>query len=162
MSNRRSIPAASAAGVRGRAHHTLAPAHLGEATAAAVVAVVVGGIAMVITGIGMVALALTTGARYGGSPPPDVASLAIGPALGGLGFIALGGALTAGGVAVLGAVRRARQVTGVLAALTAALAALGNRPCHDERAAGRGDRHRPHRGHARLRGRRDPAAAPRR
>jgi len=86
---------------------------------------VVGGIAMVITGIGMVALALTTGARYGGSPPPDVTSLAIGPALGGLGFIALGGALTAGGVAVLGAVRRARQVTGILAALTAGLAALG-------------------------------------
>ncbi len=125
MTNRRSIPAASAAGARGRAHHTLAPAHLGEATAAAVVAVVVGGIAMVITGIGMVALALTTGARYGGSPPPDVASLAIGPVLGGLGLIALGGALTAGAIAVLGGARRARPVTGILAALTAGLAALG-------------------------------------
>jgi len=124
MTSRRSIPAASVAGARGRAHHTLAPSHLGEATAAATVAVIVGGIAMVITGIGMVALALTIGARYGGSPPPDVGSLAIGPVLAGVGMMALGGALTAGGVAVLGAVRRARVVTGSLAALTAGLAAL--------------------------------------
>jgi hypothetical protein len=124
MTSRRPIPAASAAGARGRAHHTLAPSHLGEATAAATVAVIVGGIAMVITGIGMIALALTIGARYGGSPPPDVGSLAIGPVLAGVGMIALGGALTAGGVAVLGAVRRARVVTGILAALTAGLAAL--------------------------------------
>ena len=124
MTSQRPIPAASAAGARGRPHHTLAPSHLGEATAAATVAVIVGGIAMVITGIGMIALALTIGARYGGSPPPDVGSLAIGPVLVGVGFIALGGALTAGGVAVLGAVRRARVVTGALAALTAGLAAL--------------------------------------
>lgn len=124
MTSRRSIPAASAAGARGRAHHTLAPSHLGEATAAATVAVMVGGIAMVITGIGMVALALTIGARYGGSPPPDVGSLAIAPVLAGVGMMVLGGALTAGGVAVLAAVRRARLVTGILAALTAGLAAL--------------------------------------
>ena len=84
----------------------------------------VGGIAMVITGIGMVALALTIGARYGGSPPPDVGSLAIAPVLAGVGMMVLGGALTAGGVAVLAAVRRARLVTGILAALTAGLAAL--------------------------------------
>lgn len=125
MTSRRPIRAASAAGARGRTHHTLAPEHLGEATAAATVAVVIGGIALVITGIGMVAMALTIGARYGGDPPPDVGSLAVVPALAGVGLLVLGAALTAGGVAVFGAVRRARLATGVLAALAAGLAALG-------------------------------------
>jgi hypothetical protein len=125
MTSRRPIRAASAAGARGRTHHTLAPDHLGEATAAATVAVIVGGVALVITGIGMIAMALTIGARYAGSPPPDVGSLALGPALAGVVVLGLGGALTAGGVAVLGAVRRSRLVTGVLAALAAALAAIG-------------------------------------
>jgi hypothetical protein len=125
MTSRRPIRAASAAGARGRVHHTLAPEHLGEATAAATVAVVVGGIALVITGIGMVAMALTIGARYGGDPPPDVGSLSVLPALAGIGILVLGAALTAGGVAVFGAVRRARLATGVLAAAAAGLAALG-------------------------------------
>ncbi len=125
MTSQRPTRAASAAGARGRVPHTLAPAHLGEATAAATVAVVVGGIAMVITGIGVIALALTMGARFGGSPPPDVASLALLPALTGLGILILGAALTAGGVAVLGDVRRARLVTGIIAVITAAVAALG-------------------------------------
>jgi hypothetical protein len=125
MTSRRPIRAASAAGARGRVHHTLAPEHLGEATAAATVAVVVGGIALVITGIGMVAMALTIGARYGGDPPPDVGSLAVLPALAGIGILVLGAALTAGGVAVFGAVRRARLATGVVSALAAGLGALG-------------------------------------
>ena len=125
MTTRRPIRAASAAGARGRVPHTLAPEHLGEATAAATVAVMVGGIALVITGIGMVAMGLTIGARYGGDPPPDVGSLAILPVLAGLGILALGAALTAGGVAVFGAVRRSRLVTGVIAAVTAGVAALG-------------------------------------
>ncbi|HET9417504.1 MAG TPA: hypothetical protein VFP30_08200 [Candidatus Limnocylindria bacterium] len=125
MTSRRPIRAASAAGARGRVHHTLAPEHLGEATAAATVAVVVGGIALVITGIGMVAMGLTIGARYGGDPPPNVGSLAAVPALAGIGILVLGAALTAGGVAVFGAVRRARLATGVVAALAAGLGALG-------------------------------------
>jgi hypothetical protein len=125
MTSRRPIRAASAAGARGRAHHTLAPEHLGEATAAATVAVLVGGVALVITGIGILAMALTIGARYGGSPPPDVGSLSVLPVLAGLGILALGAALTAGGVAVLGAARRSRLVTGILAAVAAGLAALG-------------------------------------
>jgi hypothetical protein len=125
MTSRRPIRAASAAGARGRTHHTLAPEHLGEATAAATVAVLVGGVALVITGIGIVAMALTIGARYGGSPPPDVGSLSVLPMLAGLGILALGAALTAGGVAVLGAARRSRLVTGILAAVAAGLAALG-------------------------------------
>lgn len=125
MTSRRPIRAASAAGARGRSHHSLAPEHLGEATAAATVAVVVGGIALVITGIGMVAMGLTVGARYGSDPPPDVGSLSVLPTAAGVGILVLGAALTAGGIAVFGAVRRARLATGVIAALVAGLAALG-------------------------------------
>lgn len=125
MTSRRPVRAASAAGARGRAHHSLAPAHLGEATAAATVAVVVGGVVLVITGIGMTALALTMQARYAGDPPPDVATLALLPTVGGIGLMVLGALLAAGGVGVLADARRARLATGSLAALTAALSALG-------------------------------------
>ncbi len=125
MTNRRSIPAASRAGARGRAHHSLAPAHLGEATAAATVGVVVGGVALVIIGLGMVAMGLTLGSRYAIDPPPNAASLGLVPIALGAGILLLGAGLTAGGVAVLGDVRRARLVTGILAAFAAALAAVG-------------------------------------
>lgn len=125
MTSRRPIRAASAAGARGRTHHSLAPEHLGEATAAATVGVVVGGIALVITGIGMIAMALTIGSRYAGDPPPGVGSLTLVPALLGAAVLLLGGALTAGGIAVFAAAPRARLITGVLAAVAAALAAIG-------------------------------------
>ncbi|CAN5211014.1 hypothetical protein BH23CHL9_BH23CHL9_08750 [soil metagenome] len=125
MTSRRPIRAASAAGIRARSSHSLAPAHLGEATAAATVAVIVGGVALVITGIGIIVMALTIGARYGGDSPPNVGSLSVLPAILGLFILLLGGGLTAGGVAVLGAARRARLATGVLAGLAAALCALG-------------------------------------
>jgi len=125
MTSRRPVRAASAAGARGRTHHSLAPSHLSEATAAATVAVIVGGVALVITGVGMTAMALTLSARYAGDPPPDVGTLSLLPALGGIGLIALGGLLTAGGVGVLAAARRSRLATGVLAAISAALSAIG-------------------------------------
>lgn len=125
MTSRRPIRAASAAGIRGRGHHSLAPDHLGEATAAATVGVIVGGIALVITGIGMIAMALTIGSRYAGDPPPNVGSLSVVPALMGAGVLVLGGALTAGGLAVFGEVRRARLVTGALSGVAAALSAAG-------------------------------------
>jgi hypothetical protein len=125
MSSQRPGSTASTTGARRRGAHALAPEHLGEATAAATLAVIVGGVALVITGIGIIALSLTIGVRFGGDPPPDVASYAIAPLLGGIGAIALGGGLAAGGLAVIGDARGARLVTGVLAALAAALAALG-------------------------------------
>ncbi|HEY8171306.1 MAG TPA: hypothetical protein VIH24_09465 [Candidatus Limnocylindria bacterium] len=125
MTTPRPIRAASAAGAQRRRTTSLSPAHLGEATAAATVAVVVGGIALVVTGIGVVVMTLTLGTRYAGDPPPDLASLMIAPTIGGVAFLLLGGALAAGGLAVLGDVPRARLVTGVLAALTTALAAAG-------------------------------------
>jgi hypothetical protein len=125
MTSRRPIRAASAAGARGRGHHSLAPQHLGEAAAAATLAVVVGGVALAITGIGMIAMGLTIGSRYGSSPPPDVGSLAVVPALAGLLVLVLGAGLTAGGIAVFSDVARARRVTGVLAGVAAALSAAG-------------------------------------
>jgi hypothetical protein len=125
VTSRRPIRAASAAGARGRGHHSLAPAHLGEATAAATVGVIVGGVALVITGIGVIAMALTIGSRYGGDPPPNVGSLTFMPALLGLGVLLLGGALTAGGIAVVGGVRRARLMTGIVSGVAAALSVAG-------------------------------------
>jgi hypothetical protein len=124
VTTRRTIRAASSAGVRARTQHSLAPAHLGDATAAATLAVIVGGIALVITGIGMVALALTIGARFGGDPPPNVESLTLGPALLGVVTLAFGAALAAGGLGVLAQAHRARAVTGILSAIAAAIAAI--------------------------------------
>jgi len=124
MTSRRPIRAASAAGARPRGAHSLAPEHLGEAAAAATVAVIVGGVALVITGIGMVAMAFTLGSRYGADPPPNLGTLALVPSVAGVLAILMGGALVAGGIAVLGDVRRARLVTGILAGATAALGAL--------------------------------------
>jgi hypothetical protein len=125
MTSRRSVAAASKAGVRARTQHSLAPSHLGEATAAATVAVLVGGVALAISGIGIVAMGLTVGARYGGSPPPDVGSLMVLPVILGVALLLLGIGLTAGGVAVFGAVRRARLATGILAAVATVAAAVG-------------------------------------
>lgn len=125
MTNRRSTAAASRTGARGRGHHSLAPPHLGEATAAATVAVVVAGVALVITGLGMVAIGLTLGTRFGVDPPPNAGSLSVLPMALGAGVLLLGAALTAGGVAVLGDVPRSRLVTGILSVIAAALTAAG-------------------------------------
>ncbi|MEO6577451.1 MAG: hypothetical protein ABIO99_00930 [Candidatus Limnocylindria bacterium] len=125
MTSRRPVRAASAAGARGRAHHSLAPSHLGEAAAAATVGIMVGGVAFLITGIGMIAMALTIGGRYGGDPPPDIGSLTLGPLLLGLAVLALGGGLISGGLALFADVPRARLLTGLLSGVAALLAAAG-------------------------------------
>ena len=125
MTSRRPVRAASSVGARGRTAHSLAPEHLGEATAAATVAVIVGGVALIISGIGIIAMALTIGARYGGDAPPNVGTLSLLPGALGLGLLLLGGALTAGGLGVLGNARRARLATGVTSAVAAGLAAVG-------------------------------------
>lgn len=92
----------------------------------AVLTIGVGGIAFVITGVAMLVMGLTMPARYSGvEPPPNLATLGIGPTLGGLGLLALGLALGAGAGAVLADLRGARRATGVLAVLPCALGALG-------------------------------------
>lgn len=125
MTNRRPISAASAAGARGRGHATLAPGHLGEATAAATVAVVVGGIALALTGIGMLALALTLGSRYTADPPPNLGSLMLVQSVGAVLLALLGAGLAVGGIAVLGDVRRSRMATGILSGVAGVASAAG-------------------------------------
>ena len=125
MTARRPVRAASASGARGRVQQSLAPEHLSDATAAATVAVMVGGVALVISGIGIIAMGLTIGARYGGSPPPNAGSMVLPSVLLGLALLIFGAALTVGGVSVFNNVRRSRLATGVLAAVATALAALG-------------------------------------
>jgi hypothetical protein len=125
MTARRPVRAASVAAIRRRGQHSLAPAHLGEATAAATVAVVVGGVALTITGIGMMAMGLTIGSRYASDPPPDVGSLMVLPTVTGLLVLLLGIGLTAGGIAVFAAVPRARLATAILSGVAAALGAVG-------------------------------------
>jgi hypothetical protein len=87
--------------------------------------VVVGGVALVITGIGIIAQAVTIGSRYGGDPPPNVGTLSLAPALLGVAILVLGGALTAGGLAVFSDARRSRLLTGIVSGVAAALAAAG-------------------------------------
>ena len=93
MTARRPIRAASAAGARGRGHHSLAPGHLGEAVAAGTLAVVVGGVALAITGIvPLVSGGPTTmpgpGSAGGGRTPPlwSSRSLSVGLSAGGATF----------------------------------------------------------------------------
>ncbi|MCC6617653.1 MAG: hypothetical protein IT341_01295 [Chloroflexi bacterium] len=125
MTNRRPIRAASTTGARGRGHATLAPAHLGEAAAAATVAVVVGGLALVITGIGMLALSLTLGSRYVSDPPPSLGSMILVQSIGAVVLTLFGVGLAAGGVAVLGDVPRSRLITGVLSGVAGVASAAG-------------------------------------
>jgi hypothetical protein len=125
MSSQPPIRSASVAPARRRGAHSLAPEHLGEATAAATLAVIVGGVALVITGVGVIALSLTMGVRFGGSPPPDLGSYSVVPLVGGIGAVLLGGGLTGGGMAVLADIRGARLATGILAAVAAGLSAIG-------------------------------------
>src|SRR5918992_5448487 len=125
MSSQRPIRAASPDALRRRGSHALAPEHLGEATAAATLAIIVGGVALVITGIGIIALALTIAARFGADPPPNVGTYGVLPLIGGIGAVLLGGALTAGGLAVIVNARGARLITGVLAVNDARPAPLG-------------------------------------
>jgi hypothetical protein len=79
-----------------------------------------------ITGVALLVMGLTMPARYATiPPPPDLATLGVGPTLGGVGLMALGVALVGGAVAVFSDVRGARIATGVLAAAAAGLAATG-------------------------------------
>ena len=50
------------------------------------------------------------------------------PSIGGVALLLLGAGLSAGGVAVLNDVRRARLVTGILSAIAAGLSAIGTIP----------------------------------
>jgi hypothetical protein len=117
--------AAPAAAARARPHHSLAPAHIGEAGSVGLLAISVGGIALFITGLAMIVSGITMGARYASDPPPNVGQLGLWPLLGGVGCLVLAVALIGSAVAVVVDVPRARPVAGAISALTGVLAAVG-------------------------------------
>ena len=105
--------------------HSLAPPHLGEAASAAVLAVVVLGLAVFIAGVAMSVSGMTIANRFGGDPPPNVDQLGIGQVLGGIGLALLGLLLSGSGLAVLADVPRSRPVAAVASGLATLLAAAG-------------------------------------
>ena len=109
-----------------RPHPTLAPSHLGEAGSVATVVVVVGGVALVVLGASMLVLGLTMASRYADTtPPPNIDTLGMGSVIAGVGVLALGIGLLLSGLALIADVRGMRVIAGVLAVLTAGLAAAG-------------------------------------
>lgn len=120
----RARDAASPRPTRGRSH-SLAPAHLGEAASAAVLAVSVLGLAVFIAGVAMTVSGLTLASRFGSSPPPNVDQLGVGQVFGGIGLALLGLVLSGSGLAVLADVARSRPVAAAASALAAILAVIG-------------------------------------
>ncbi|HEX2193589.1 MAG TPA: hypothetical protein VHK63_01290 [Candidatus Limnocylindria bacterium] len=105
--------------------HSLAPAHLGEAASAAVLAVSVLGLAIFIVGVAMAVSGLTLGSRFGSEPPPNVGELGVGQVVGGLGLAVLGLVLSGSSLAVLAEVPRSRPLAAAVSALAAVLAVAG-------------------------------------
>jgi len=105
--------------------HSLAPAHLGDARAAAALAITVLGVAVFIAAIGVVVSGLTLPASFDpGNPPPNADALGTWQVIGGFVLFVVGLALAGGGLALLAGSQRARVPTAILALFTA-LAAVG-------------------------------------
>jgi hypothetical protein len=105
--------------------HTLAPEHIGEAGSVAVLAMAILGLAVFIAAIAMVVFGVTTSARFGSSPPPNVGQLGTGQVLGGIGLLVTGLALVGSALAVLADLRGSRRIATVVAGLAALLSAVG-------------------------------------
>jgi hypothetical protein len=112
------------AGPRHRSH-TLAPEHIGEAGSIALLAMAILGLAIFIAAIAMVVFGVTTPARFGSSPPPNVGQLGTGQVLGGIGLLVTGLALVGSALAVLADLRGSRRIAAVVAGLAALLSASG-------------------------------------
>jgi hypothetical protein len=121
-----SRPRASAAPVRPRQRaHSLAPEHIGEAGSVALLAMAVLGLAIFIAAIAMIVFGMTTAARFGSSPPPNVDELGIGQVLGGIGLLVAGLAMVGSAAAVLADIRGSRLVAAGVSGLMALLSAAG-------------------------------------
>jgi hypothetical protein len=106
--------------------HSLAPAHLGDARAAAALAITVLGVAVFIAAIGIVVTGLTLSASFdSANPPPNADALGTGQVIAGFALFVVGVALAAGGLGLLTGGRRARVPTAALALLTAIGAIAG-------------------------------------
>ena len=79
--------------------HALAPAHLGDARAAAALAITVLGIAVFIAAVGVVITGLTLSGSFDpGNPPPNAAELGTAQVLAGFGLFVVGVLLAGGGL----------------------------------------------------------------
>ncbi len=121
--------------------HSLAPEHVGEAGSVAVLVLCVIGLALLITAIAIVISGMTVGARYTGSPPPNVGSLGLGQIVAGVGLGVYSIALVGASLGVLADVRLTRAAAAALSGLGALLAAGGiawimSRPGGDQVFAG--------------------------
>lgn len=106
--------------------HSLAPEHLGDARAAAALAVTVLGIALFIAAVGVVVSGLTLSASFDpGNPPPNADALGTWQVVGGFILFVVGLALAGGGLALLSGSLRARIPTAILALVTALAAGVG-------------------------------------
>jgi hypothetical protein len=114
------------AAVRKPRGHSLAPEHLGESGAAAVLVTAIGGIAIFIAAIAMTVSGLTLPGRYAGStPPPHVGSLGTPQVVGGVGLLVLGILIVGSSLALLGGLARSRPLAIGVSAATALLALAG-------------------------------------
>src|SRR5918992_3588241 len=122
VTSRRPIRRAVTAAPRSRDRpHSLAPEHLGDARAAGAVVLAVIGIALTISALAIIVSALTLPARYAPeSAPPNVGSLGLTPAIGGLVLLVISAALAASSVATLLGAEWLRRVAIGMAAVVAA------------------------------------------
>lgn len=106
--------------------HSLAPEHLGEPGAAAVLVTAIGGMAIFIAAVAMTVSGLTLPGRYSGAePPPNVGQLGMGQVIGGIALLVLGALIVASAAALLGGLQRSRPFAVAVSAITALLAAAG-------------------------------------
>jgi hypothetical protein len=106
--------------------HSLAPAHLGDARAAAALAITVLGVAVFIAAVGLVISGLTLSASFDpANLPPNADALGTWQVIAGFGLFVVGAVMAAGGLALLTGSQRARVPTAVLALAAAVGAAVG-------------------------------------
>jgi hypothetical protein len=106
--------------------HSLAPEHLGERGAAAVLVTAIGGTAIFIAALAMTVSGLTFPSRYAGAePPPNVGQLGFGQVVGGIGLLVLGILIVGSAAALLSGLPRSRPFAVSISAISAVLALAG-------------------------------------
>ena len=105
--------------------HSLAPEHIGEAGSIALLAVAVLGLSIFIAAIAMVTFGVTTAARFGADPPPNVGELGTAQVFGGIGLAVAGLAMLGSAAAVLADIRGSRPIAAAVSGIVAILSAGG-------------------------------------
>jgi hypothetical protein len=105
--------------------HPLAPEHVGELGAVALLVMGIVGVALIITGLAITVEGITIAATYASSPPPNVASLGMPQIAGGLGVILVGIVEIVAALLVLVERRGARLLATVVNVIVGVLGLLG-------------------------------------